>query len=117
MKAAEDSRENTIILHILCAFKVRLMHDSLDEFFRWDDAINAVQLERGTSAAWLTSGGTNQRALGRLSTLWLDTITLLGALKTWPSAGLTINLVWNNSAINEDSKVSNGHRYRSITCY
>jgi hypothetical protein len=82
------------------------MHANLDDFFRWDDAVNAIQLERGTSAAWLTSGGTNQRALGRLPSLWQDTDSLLSALNLWPSEGLAVSISCDNSTVYGNIQVS-----------
>lgn len=78
--------------------QVRRLRSNLDEFFRWDAAIEAMQLERLTSATWLISAGKHLHARDRLPEIWRNTDSHFLALTTWPPTGLTVSQqIWNRT--------------------
>jgi len=52
--------------------------------------MTGVQLERGLSAAWVSSRGTNIDARMRLTSLWVHNDDALQALTRWPRRGLRV---------------------------
>ena len=54
-------------------------------------AVPLVQVERGTTATYLSSGGGNFDALVRLQTIRAKTDRLLAVVDKWPPDGLNVN--------------------------
>jgi len=63
---------------------------SFNEFLRLDKLVTGVQLERGTSAAWVSSRGTNRDVRIRLTSLWVHNDDALQSLTRWPPGGLHV---------------------------
>jgi hypothetical protein len=59
-------------------------------FHNWQDVF-VRQVERGTTATYLSSNGGNTAALVRLRTIRNDTDKYASALDTWPPDGLVVN--------------------------
>lgn len=57
---------------------------AFQEFLRLDSLVTGVQLERGTSAAWVSSRGANINARVILATLWVHNDDKLKSLTRWP---------------------------------
>jgi len=70
--------------------------DNAQEFLQLDALVNGLMLERGTSAALITSGGTNAVARDRLTTLWATNDNAIRALTSWPSGGLTLTMTYSS---------------------
>lgn len=67
---------------------------TINEFSLLDRLIGGLQLERGVSAAYLTSAGTNVKALERLrSVVWPQNDDVVRALTDWPTGGLTSSVL------------------------
>ena len=64
---------------------------AFEEFLRLDNLVTGVQLERGTSAAWVSSRGTNIAARIKLTSLWVYNDDALQSLTTWPPSGLHVD--------------------------
>jgi len=55
------------------------------EYLSLDKLVTGIQLERGLSAAWLSSRGTNVEAKNRLTSLWAQNDDALQSLTRWPT--------------------------------
>lgn len=58
------------------------------EFLRLDKLVTGMQLERGMSAAWISSRGTNIDAKVTLTSLWAKNDDAIHSLTRWPPNGL-----------------------------
>jgi len=63
---------------------------AFQEFLRLDKLVTGVQLERGMSAAWVSSRGTNVAARNKLTLLWAENDGALQSLSDWPPSGLRV---------------------------
>jgi len=74
------------------------------EFSYYGVALNstAVQVERGTTATYLSSDGGNSAAMARLVIIRRRTDRLIDALSRWPSTGLAVSdSVLHNQTVSE----------------
>ena len=74
------------------------------EFSYYGVALNstAVQVERGTTATYLSSDGGNSAAMARLVIIRRRTDRLIDALSGWPPTGLAVSdSVLHNQTVSE----------------
>jgi len=63
---------------------------AFEEYLSLDKLVTGVQLERGFSAAWVSSRGTNVDAMITLASLWAHNDDALQSLTRWPDDGLHV---------------------------
>jgi len=63
---------------------------AFQEFLRLDKLVTGVQLERGMSAAWVSSRGRNVDVRRALMSLWAHNDDALQSLTRWPTSGLHV---------------------------
>jgi len=63
---------------------------AFEEYLSLDKLVTGLQLERGLSAAWVTSRGTNIDAMITLASLWAHNDEALQSLTRWPAEGLHV---------------------------
>ncbi len=71
--------------------KTTLAQDAIDNFLRLDLLITNFQVERGTSAAYISSNGTNLLAYERLIQVRKQTDQAFAAVKSWPEPNFLKN--------------------------
>jgi len=63
---------------------------AFQEYLNLDKLVTGVQLERGLSAAWVSSRGTNIDAKITLTPVWVHNDDSLQSLTRWPPSGLHV---------------------------